>query len=522
MLKRPLVNVISSGQNEQARHLDTRHLVTTIKANTVSSVAVTAAAQIVIVLLNLASTVVLARLLSPRDFGLLAMVFAIITILRPFSEAGLSTATIQRDGISHAQVSNLFWTNVIMGVVISGCFAACAPLVAWFYREPRLMAVTQALSITFILTSLTVQHSAILRRQMRFSSVAVIQIVSTAAGVVVGVWMATRDYGYWCLVGMQLATPLVAVLLTWYACEWRPQLPSARTETRSLLTFGANLTVSGLLWSFAKASDGLLIGRLFGSDALGLYSRAAALLNRPLDQARAPLDAVFVPTLSRLQTQPERYRRTVLQIIAILNMAGLCIATILMTVAYPLTVVVLGKQWASAAPIFRAFTLYAAYVALIMPAGWVMSSQGRGKDYVVLSAFTSSTTVAAFILGMSFGPVGVATAFCVSCLVIQLPVTYSIAGRSGVISGKDFWVELFRHVPLAAIVWVATAAVTSVVSLTPPGVQLLTAGIAGVAAALLAICCHSTYRRSALEVVMFVKDLRQRRRRPAAVSVPAS
>src|SRR5437667_367783 len=264
------------------KHLSTGHLLDNLKGRTISSGLITIAAQGIKFALNLASIMVLARLLTPRDFGLYAMVTTIMGYVVTFKDAGLSTATVQREGITHAQVSNLFWTNVALGGTATLILAASAPAVAWFYREPRVVGITLALSVTFLLTSSAVQHLAILRRQMRFKMIALIQVGSIAAGAMVGIGMAWLKYGYWSLVGMQLTIPVVTFWLTLMASHWRPQLPKGSSGTRSLLTFGANLTASTFLWSLARSSDGLLIGRFWGSAPLGLYSRAAALLLRPV------------------------------------------------------------------------------------------------------------------------------------------------------------------------------------------------------------------------------------------------
>ena len=193
-----------------------------------------------------------------------------------FNDAGLSTATVQREGITHAQVSDLFWTNLALGGAVSLLLAFLSPTIAWFYREPRLVGITLALCVTFLLSSSAVQHLALLKRQMRFKLIAAVQLWSTAAGVLAGIVMAWQGSGYWSLVGMQVTTPLVALALAWSFSGWRPQGPRRSDGTGSLLHFRAHLTVSSFMWSLASGSDGLLIGRIYGSVSLGVYSRAAA------------------------------------------------------------------------------------------------------------------------------------------------------------------------------------------------------------------------------------------------------
>src|SRR5438270_606402 len=182
------------------KHLSTGHLLDNLKGRTISSGLITIAAQGIKFALNLASIMVLARLLTPRDFGLYAMVTTIMGYVVTFKDAALSTATVQREGITHAQVSNLFWINVALSGALSLLLAAGSPLVAWFYREPRLVPITLILSSTFFLSGLTIQHTALLNRQMRFTALAFIQIASMLTGVIIGIGMAWLGYRYWALV----------------------------------------------------------------------------------------------------------------------------------------------------------------------------------------------------------------------------------------------------------------------------------------------------------------------------------
>src|SRR6266568_9290143 len=200
-----------SDSNDQ--HLRTDHLLTNLEARALSSGLITLTSQGAQFILNLGSIMVLARLLNPADFGLLAMLMTVMSFLRVFREAGLSTATIQREGITHAQVSNLFWVNVAVSGGAGLLLAAASPLIAWFYREPRLIPITLILAATFPLSGLTVQHVALLARQMRFKALAWIQVGSQLSGFVMGITMAWLGYGYWSLVGLNITTAKATALL---------------------------------------------------------------------------------------------------------------------------------------------------------------------------------------------------------------------------------------------------------------------------------------------------------------------
>ena len=279
---------VAAGQDLSDEHFKTDHLMPDLKRHTISGGVVTISAQIAKFVLNLGSTVTLARLLTPRDFGLVAMVTAFTGFLTVFRHAGLATPTIQREHITQAQVSNLFWVNLAISGLCTLIVAALAPVLAWFYRDSRLTAIALCLSLTFLIGGFRIQHLALLRRQLRFKAIAFIDVGSMALGVSVGVTMALMHFGVWSLVGLSLGTELGSFIFTGSISRWRPQWPSRGSGVRPLLTFGAHQTAASLIFSIARGCDTLLIGRFYGAAAVGLYSRGAALVVRPLEQFLLP------------------------------------------------------------------------------------------------------------------------------------------------------------------------------------------------------------------------------------------
>src|SRR3984893_3071591 len=241
-------------EDRHQEHFKTDHLLTNLKGHTISSGAVTMSSQGAKFLLNLVSTMILARLLTPRDFGLVAMVMTVTSFLRVFKDAGLSIATVQREKITHAQVSNLFWINIVVSTVSTLLLVAAAPVVARFYHIPRLVNITLFLSVTFIISGSTIQHQALLKRQMRFKALALIEVGSMAVGVLVGVAMAVLGYGYWALVRSSLSMETAGLVLTWSVSRWRPQLPARRSGIGPLVSFGVHRTAGDFILSLARGS----------------------------------------------------------------------------------------------------------------------------------------------------------------------------------------------------------------------------------------------------------------------------
>jgi O-antigen/teichoic acid export membrane protein len=472
---------VAAGSHGRAReHLQTAHLLVNLKQRTASGVIATGTAQAAQFVLNLVSIVVLARLLTPHEFGLVAMVTTVMSFVRIFGDGGLSTAAVQREGLTHVQVSNLFWANLTLGATATLIVALAAPVIASLYQEPRLIGITLALSLTLVLMGCTVQHQALLKRQLRFKAIAIIQVGAAAAGTVTGIGMAWVGFGYWSLVGMQLANVVVLLLLTVSLSPWRPQRPRRDGGTRSLLSFGADVAASSFMWSLARGADSILIGRMWGAAPLGLYSRAQALLVRPVDQLIAPFQALLIPSLSRLQADPVRYRHLARQAYHTVALVSFPLAGLLMALAHPVTVLVLGPRWESASTVFASFTVIVLYTPMASVCSCLIASQGRGRDFLRVSAIASLVTVTSFAVGLPFGPAGVATAYVVACLAAHLPLLFYIAGRSGPVSTTDLWIGLGRFLPLWGVAFGAVFVTRPVVGALPPLAQTLIGGASAI------------------------------------------
>jgi O-antigen/teichoic acid export membrane protein len=497
-------------------HFQTDHLLKNLGQRAVSGGFVTATAQAVKFGTNLASAIVLARLLSPHDFGLVAMAGAVMPILRTFREGGLSTATVQKEGITHAQVSNLFWINLALGGLITAFGAALAPAVAWFYGDERLVVVTVLLSLSFVLSGAAVQHLALLNRQMRFKAVAFIDIASSTLGLLVGIFMAWSGFGYWSLVGMQLSVTVGEVVLTWLASGWLPQLPQRRSGTTPLLRFGASMTVYILLRRMAGSIDVILLGRFAGAEAVGLYSRALVLLLRPLDQFIAPFDTVFIPMLSRLQNQPERYRQVFLQVYGAIALLSFGFAGLLMGLSEPLVLLLLGPNWTAVIPIFSWLTIAALYIPLSYAAMWLLTTQGRSRDLMTMGVFITVLTVISVAAGLPLGPVGLAMSISLMGLFVRLPVQYHITGKSGPVSRGDLWGVFFRHLPLAGAVGVSTWLVQRATSSLSLLSQATLAGLAGVTVGAIVVAVLPGLRAEVAFILEQTRRFLERRKAPPA------
>jgi O-antigen/teichoic acid export membrane protein len=458
------------------------HRLRDIRYHAVSGGLVTFCAQAAKFVLNFASAAVLARLLGPTEFGVVGMVLGVTGLVGLFKELGLSTATVQQEVVTQQQVSNLFWINVLVTVLLTVICCGAAPLFAGFYHDPRVTVIMWALSLTFILTGSTVQHQAILTRQMQFRTLAVIDITSIVVGFGVAWYLARAGFGYWALVAQQLAYSAVVLVLTWYISGWRPTLPRRSSGVRPMLRFGAHLTIGDFVGLSLTNSSNILVGRVFGAEPLGLYTRANVLLARPLQQIIAPINAVLIPVLSRLQSDSERYRRTFMRLFGALALVTFSFTASCLALSRPLVLVILGAKWKGAIPLFSAFALVAVSTPLSGTSCWLFQSQGRGEDQLRSHSLSGAVAFCSYLAGLPWGPLGVIVSLAIASLLIRMPLEFYFAGRCGPVTTADIWFSFFSHLPCWGAVYLVTTLAQMMVAEAAPIIQLILCAPIGLAA----------------------------------------
>lgn len=379
--------------------------------------------------LRLVSLMVLARLLAPKDFGLVGMVTAFTGVLDIFRDFGLSAATVQRASVTDEQVSTLFWINVAFGVVLAMIMALMAPSIAAFYSEPRLLWVTVVLASGLILNAAGVQHSALLQREMRFTTLAVIDVISLIASAVVGITGAKIGYGYWSLVAMTVTLPLTTTIGVCLATGWIPGPPRRRTGIRSMMRFGGTLTVTGLTVYLANNLDKILLGRYCGVAALGLYGRAYQLINIPTSNLNSAAGEVAFSALSRLQHDPATRKNYFLKGFSLVLGLTLPITIACAFFANDMVIVLLGPQWQEAAPIFRLLAPTILVFAVANPLSWLLSASGLIARQMKMSLVIAPGMIVGYVIGLPFGPKGVACAYSIVMMLWVFPlIAWAVQG----------------------------------------------------------------------------------------------
>jgi O-antigen/teichoic acid export membrane protein len=381
------------------------------------------------------SLMILARLLGPKEFGLVGMVTAFTGVLYLLRDFGLSSATVQRVTVTDEQLSTLFWINILVGVLLGLLTVAMAPFIAAFYHDPRLFAVTVVMAAGFVFNAAGVQHSALLQRQMRFTAIAVIAVVSLIVGTAIAIGGAEAGYGYWALVAMGVTVPLAATIGAWLTAGWIPGMPQRGAGIRSMMRFGGTVSLNGLVAYLAYNSDKILIGRFWGANALGIYGRAYQLTNIPTDSLNSTVGEVAFSALSRIQDDPHRLKTYFLKGYSLVLAMTLPLTIIFIAFAKDVVFIVLGPKWMGAVSILRLIAPTILIFAVINPLGWLLYSLGLVRRSLNIALVFAPTIIGGYFIGLPYGPKGVAFAYSAVMVLWVIPfIAWCVRGTA-----VSFW-----------------------------------------------------------------------------------
>jgi PST family polysaccharide transporter len=404
--------------------------------------------------IGIGGTAVLARLLGPRNFGYLAMVNTAINFIVTFREF-LLTPAVYRQQLTHRQASGLFWINAIASVVVAMILMAMAPLLAWFFGEPRLIAMMLVMSLGVLLNMLGMIHLAVLQRQMRFGAITLIDVGAITAGVLAGVSAALLGAGYWALVIQQMAvwvwqSGAAWALARWRPAGWRESALRGDAHIREMLRYGQNATLARCISFVGRNTDNVLVGYKTGALVLGLYQKAYQWAMMPFWQLYIPATSVAVSSFSRLQQDPPRYRLFVRS--AFLAVFGLALPATALRVMEASDVVLLlfGDQWTDAIPMLRVLGIGGYFTAFSMVLNWLYLAEGRTGEQLRWSIVATVVSLTSIFIGIQRGAIGVATALTIASALLALPAIWHCLRRSTV-TPRDYLAGTWRAAVSSAL-----------------------------------------------------------------------
>ena len=372
-------------------------------------------------LTSLVTSIVLARLLSPTDFGLVAMAAVFIGFIEILRDMGTGAGLVQTSRPTDELLSSVFWLNLGLGLVATGLLFSTAPLAATLFREPRLTSVLQALSVSAVFAALSVVHTSLLMREMRFQRLAIAELTGSLAGGSLGIVLALRGYGVWSLVWQSVCSALMISGGTCLASGWRPRFVFRLPSLKSIFAFSANLTGFNILTYFARNADNLLIGRYLGAQDLGFYDLAYRVMLNPLHLVSWSLGRALFPVYARMQTDHARLGATYLKVTHAIALIVFPMMLGLAAVTEPFVQTVFGPAWSSVTPLLLILGPLAAYQAIGTTVGHIYQATGRTDLLLRWGAGASTLLVASFVVGLQWGLVGVAGCYAIVSYALAYP-----------------------------------------------------------------------------------------------------
>ncbi len=423
--------------------------------------------------IGIGGTMLLARLLVPTDYGVFAMAQPVLSMVDSLSNMGLETATIQRQKFNPEQASAVFWLSLKINAVVIVGMALSAPLVARFYDRPELTSILLCLAVGATSICLSFQHLSLLKRQMRFELLTMIETAALVLSTAVAVTVAWLGFGYWALV-LQLAVLQISQSIAyWVFCDWRPKRNGAEAERvtkdlRSMLSYGLHLTGFRFISRVGMKMDRVLLGYAGSASSLGLYSMAYQWAYFPFWQIYYPLFDVAISSLSRSLSDPARYRlycqRGLLLIFAVCMPA----LAYLFVTAQEVILVMLGPQWNEVVPIFRVLTVAVFVGMMYRVTKWIYVSAGETQRQFRWSLVHTPVMVVAIAIGVRWGAYGVAVGYATGMCLLSYPAVVYCVRKSPITLG-DFMGAVWRP----AIAAISAAAILTLVRSALPSLGFL-------------------------------------------------
>lgn len=426
-------------------------------------------------IVQIGASLLLARLLLPADFGLIAMVTTFSLLLSNCGLNGITEALIQTEDIRDSLASNLFWINIAIGILLTALMAAVGPVLAFFFGDARIVPVAAALSLTILFTVASTAHLALLKRALHFSAVSTNEVLARLLSVAVSLLLAYFGAGYWALVTGAVAQSAAVAAGAWIRCRWIPSRPSVVAGTGAAVRFALQTYGHFCVCYLSHNIDNLLIGWRFGAQPLGLYKKAYDLFSLAASQT-APLTTVAVSALSRIHGDLPEYRRSVLRALSLLAFVGMGISGLMTLAGRDVVRLLLGQRWEAAGRIFVFFAPGIGAMLLIGVTGWIQLSAGRA-DRRLRSGFLEAGVTSLFIvLGMPWGPAGVAVGWTLSCWILLVPM-FAYAGRPIGLGIGEVIATLWKYIAAAILAGCGAAIVLAPLSAHFGGTSALGAAV---------------------------------------------
>lgn len=384
--------------------------------------------------------VILARLLSPHEFGLIAMITVITSFAAIFAELGFSAALIQKQDIQQEHLSSIFWLNLGAGLLLTLIFMAGAPLLAEFYQEPMLTPLTIVISTNFLISSLNIVQNTLLTKALDFRTLSIVELGAVAVAGSISIAMAFAGFGAWSLAAQSVLISTATAVLLWVLSDWRPSLLFRWTAVKDLLGFSMSLFGTKVLNYWVRNIDYLLIGRFLGTDPLGVYNKAYDVMLFPLASVSRVFSRVMFPSMSIIQENKRRVANLYLQMTRAIALITFPMMLGLFVTVEPFVMAVFGAKWTGMIPVLRVLSLVGMTQSIGTLNGNLYLSQGKADLQLKVGLVLRTVAILGIVIGLQWGIVGVAIGYAIASFINSYPSFY-FAGR---LVNLTYW-ELLRN-----------------------------------------------------------------------------
>lgn len=402
-----------------------------LRRNVMSGAAWKGASQTSLQVVQIVTVAVLARLLSPSDFGVVGMVMVFASLVAYFTDLAFVAALVQRKEITHEHCATAFWTNVVAGITVTLVGIASAPLVARFFNEPRVEPLLQVMSLNFVVIALGKTQYALLQREMRFRSTETRLIISGVVGAVVGITLAFMGAGPWALIAQIMAINAVRTVLVWVASDWRPTFTFSLSAWRDIRSFSRNVLATNILYFLNGNADNLIIGKFLGPAPLGVYRLAYNVMLQPIYRIVIPIRNVLFPAFSKMQDDRPRMLAGWIRVNRVV--LGICLPALvgLVATAPDFVATAFGHKWHAAAAVIMALAAVGVLQSVQRLNDSVMQACNQTGLQLIFAATAFVTNIVAFLIGVRFGVLGVAVGAAIASAMVQPLYTVATARALG-------------------------------------------------------------------------------------------
>jgi PST family polysaccharide transporter len=424
--------------------MSTEHLQRGLKKTALVGASFSVFAQTLNYGIQTVGTVVLARILSPEDFGLVSMAATFCLLVQNYGINGFREAIIQRDDLTEDHLKKLFWVNLSIMAGLTLFFVAISPAIAWFFGEASVSSISKGMALSILFSGLGTCHLALLSRNMKFNLFAAAQVLAAFISTGLAIGLAVGGLGVWSLVLRWVSLPLATTIFAWLFCAWKPGIPAKGTSIRDILGFGNKTYGNFVLTYFRNNLDKILVGKAFGKSPLGHYDRSSQLSSVLPNQLTIALSGVGIATLSRLVNDPPRYKNYVFKAVSVLSFIGFPGSVLFTLLGRDIILVLLGDRWSIAGDIFAALGPGIGAFVIFSVNTWLHLSLGRPDRLLRWGFVVLGASVVSYSLGLLFGPVGVAVAYSALFYLLLIP-TLAYAGKPAGLSASFFVGALWRY-----------------------------------------------------------------------------